>query len=127
MDILEESIDSKDLQNLIKTKKIEVIPFGYMRGLTFKNSFVIFEELQNCSFEQIMLGLTRFGQNCKMVLSGDHKQSDLDYNKQGAFIEVMEKLKDIRGVGTVYLDNNDIVREPIIKSILDRLDEEKTR
>lgn len=123
MDILEESIDAKELQALTKAKKIEVIPFGYMRGLTFKNSFIIFEECQNCSFEQMILGLTRFGIKCKMVFSGDHRQSDLLDNKQGAFVSLMERLKDLDGVGTVYLDNTDIVREPIVQKILDRLDE----
>lgn len=71
----------------------------------------------------MILGLTRFGIKCKMVFSGDHRQSDLLDNKQGAFVSLMERLKDLDGVGTVYLDNTDIVREPIVQKILDRLDE----
>src|SRR5688572_15410022 len=59
MDIIQESITKDELDKFTKGKKIEVIPFGYMRGLTFHNSFIIFDEAQNCTFEQLILGITR--------------------------------------------------------------------
>lgn len=123
IDILEQSVGKTELEKLLSAKKIEVIPFGYMRGLTFYNSFIILEECQNCSFEQLILGLTRLGKKSKMVISGDGKQSDLLHNKQGGMSHLMTRLSDISGVGLVYFDNTDIIREPIIKRILERLDE----
>jgi phosphate starvation-inducible protein PhoH and related proteins len=127
MDIVQESISKLEFEKLTKEKKIEVIPFGYMRGLTFHNSFIIFDEAQNCTYEQLILGLTRLGRNSKLVISGDSQQSDLLVSKQGGMKSLMEKLKGLKEVGTVYLTREDIVREPIIKRILERLDEKDTR
>lgn len=121
MDVLEFSQSKKELEELIKFKRIEVIPFGYMRGLTFNESFVIFEECQNCTYEQLILGLTRFGKECKMVLSGDVNQSDLSYDRQGGFSKIIGKLVGLPKIGIVHLENQDIVREPIIKLILEHL------
>ncbi len=126
MDVLEEVINKTTLQKHIDSGKIEVLPFTSMQGRTLANTFTIIEEAQNCTFEQIVLALTRFGKNSKMVLSGDSRQSYLPSGKQGGLAELMEKLEELRGVGLVYLTNEDIVREPIVKSILERLDEEKS-
>jgi phosphate starvation-inducible protein PhoH and related proteins len=127
MDIIQESITKSELEKLTKEKRIEVVPFGYMRGLTFHNSFIIFDEAQNCTYEQLILGLTRLGRNSKLIISGDSKQSDLLISKQGGMETLMKKLKGIKDIGTVHLTNEDIVREPIIKRILERLNEEDTR
>jgi phosphate starvation-inducible PhoH-like protein len=124
MDVLQESIPKKEIDAMIATKMIDIVPFGYMRGLTFKNSFIIFDEVQNCTYEQLILGLTRMGFGSKMVLSGDIFQSDLFKEKQGGMQILMSKLVDIDGIGMVNLTNSDIVREPIIQKILDRLNEE---
>ncbi len=127
MDVLAESITKKEIDTMIATKRIDIVPFGYMRGLTFKNAFVIFDEVQNCTFEQLILGLTRLGFGSKMVLSGDMFQSDLFKEKQGGMQILMSKLEGIDGIGMVNLTNSDIVREPIIQKILDRLNEETTQ
>jgi phosphate starvation-inducible PhoH-like protein len=124
MDVLQESIPKKEIDAMIATKMIDIVPFGYMRGLTFKNYFIIFDEVQNCTYEQLILGLTRMGFGSKMVLSGDIFQSDLFKEKQGGMQILMSKLVDIDGIGMVNLTNSDIVREPIIQKILDRLNEE---
>jgi phosphate starvation-inducible PhoH-like protein len=124
IDILSQTTKTSELEKMIASKRIDIIPFGYMRGLTFFNSFIILEECQNCSYEQIILALTRFGKGSKMVLSGDSDQSDLIQNKSGAFNHIYSKLTGIKGIGTVNLDTTDIVREPIIRTILETLDEE---
>lgn len=127
IDILEQSITKKVVDEMVAKKTIDIIPFGYMRGLTFNNSFVILDEVQNCTFEQLVLGLTRLGKRSKMVLCGDLNQSDLFQEKRGGLKYLMDTLKDINGVGAVYLNNSDIVREPIVQKILDRLDEEQSK
>ncbi len=127
IDTLERSIDKKEIERLIAERKIDVVPFGYMRGLTFHRSFVILDECQNCTFDQLVLGLTRLGPYSKMVISGDSRQSDLYEEKQGGLSAVMQYLQNIDEVGIIHLENKDIIREPIIQKILERLDEEKAR
>jgi phosphate starvation-inducible protein PhoH and related proteins len=124
MDIISEVATKKEIETMVATKVIDIVPFGYMRGLTFKNSFIIFDEVQNCTYDQLILGLTRMGYGSKMVLSGDIFQSDLFKEKQGGMQILMSKLYGIEEIGMVNLNNSDIVREPIIQKILDRLNEE---
>lgn len=127
MDVMEEVVNKTALERYIDAGKIEVLPFTAMQGRTLANTFTIVEESQNCTFEQLVLALTRFGKNSTMVLSGDSRQSYLPASKQGGLSEFMEKLKGLNGVGLVRLTNEDIVREPIVKTILERLDEEQSR
>ncbi len=109
-----------EIERMIKSKVIEMAPVGFLRGRTFKDSFVIVDEAQNLTVAQFKLILTRFGQNSKMVITGDSSQSDLDHGESG-LIEVMEKLDGIDGIAITRLIQEDIVREPIVKKILERL------
>jgi len=102
--------------------KIEVVPLGLMRGRNFHDSFVIADECQNASYDQLKMLLTRVGQRSKMVLTGDVKQSDLSKHLQGGFNDLMSVLNDIDGVSLIRLESSDIVRNPIIVSILDKLE-----
>ncbi len=124
MDVMEEVVNKTALERYMDAGKIEILPFTTMQGRTLANTFTIIEESQNCTFEQIVLALTRFGKHSRMVLSGDSRQSYLPASKQGGLATLMQRLEGLKGVGLVYLDNSDIVREPIIKTILERLDEE---
>jgi phosphate starvation-inducible PhoH-like protein len=124
MDVMEEVVNKTALERYMDAGKIEILPFTTMQGRTLANTFTIIEESQNCTFEQIVLALTRFGKNSRMVLSGDSRQSYLPGSKQGGLATLMQRLEGLKGVGLVYLDNSDIVREPIVKTILERLDEE---
>lgn len=97
----------------------EVAPIAYMRGRTFDNAVCIFDEAQNATMTQLKLFLTRFGENTKVIITGDPNQSDL--GGPVALSEVVRKLQDLPGVGVVEFKSNSIVRHPLIGDILQRL------
>lgn len=100
---------------------IEMCPLEYMRGRNFHNSFMILDEAQNATFEQIKMFLTRIGMHSTAVINGDADQSDLPMSMRGGLEHVQKKLFGLQGVGTCQLDASDIVRNPIIGRILERL------
>lgn len=102
--------------------KIEIVPLGFMRGRNFHNCFIIADECQNASYEQLKMLLTRIGNNSKMVLTGDVTQSDLSQHLRGGFYSMIEALEDIEAIGVCRLNNSDIVRNPIIGKIISQLD-----
>jgi len=102
--------------------KIEVVPLGLMRGRNFHNCFIVADECQNASYEQLKMLLTRVGTESKLVLTGDVGQSDLNRHLQGGFINMINILDGIDGIGNCKLESSDIVRNPIIAKILARLD-----
>ena len=93
-----------------------------MRGRNFHNSFIVADECQNASFEQLKMLLTRIGVNSKMVLTGDNSQSDLPKHNRGGFEYLYDNLSGLEGVGLSALETIDIVRNPIIIKILNRLE-----
>jgi phosphate starvation-inducible PhoH-like protein len=93
-----------------------------MRGRNFHNAFIVADECQNASYEQLKMLLTRTGIDSKMILTGDIGQSDLNRHLQGGFASMIEALKDIDGMGYAKLESCDIVRNPIIAKILAQLD-----
>ena len=106
---------------LKSTGQIEVVPLGLMRGRSFHESFIIADECQNASFDQLKMLLTRIGIESKMILTGDVEQSDLQKHIQGGFIDIIHRLHGVNGVGFATLESSDIVRNPIIADIVDRL------
>ncbi len=102
--------------------KIEVVPLGLMRGRNFHNCFIVADECQNASYEQLKMLLTRVGHESKLILTGDVGQSDLNRHLQGGFINMINALGGVEGIGDVKLESSDIVRNPIIAKILSRLD-----
>lgn len=109
--------------------KIEVVPLGLMRGRNFHHSFIVADECQNASYEQLKMLLTRVGNESKLILTGDVGQSDLSRHLQGGFLSLIRALDGVDGIGLCKLDSSDIVRNPIIAKILSRLDsfENETR
>ena len=104
-------------------RQIEVVPLGLMRGRSFHNAFIVADECQNASYDQLKMLLTRIGNDSKMVLTGDVEQSDLRYDQRGGFLSLIKALDGVNGVDISILDGSDIVRNPIIVNILDRLSE----
>jgi phosphate starvation-inducible protein PhoH and related proteins len=102
--------------------KIHIFPLAYMRGATLINSFIIADELQNMTMDEMIMLLTRFGTGTKMVLNGDPYQSDLRSFRQGAFVECMNKLGKVPEIGVVRLTALDVVREPIVSKIIEVLE-----
>lgn len=102
--------------------KIEVVPLGLMRGRNFHDAFIVADECQNASYDQLKMLLTRLGNHSKMILTGDVSQSDLHRHLRGGFFSMTEALTNLDGIGICRLQATDIVRNPIIGKILGRLD-----
>lgn len=109
------------IQNYIKEGKIEILPLAYARGRNFHNSFIIADEMSNASYDELKLLLTRIGYNSKMVITGDLKQSDLPIHQQGALQTICNLLDDTEDIAIIKLYDIDIIRNPIISKILERL------
>lgn len=98
---------------------IEVAPLAYMRGRTLDSAYIILDEAQNTTNEQMKMFLTRMGYGSKAVITGDITQIDLPRGKQSGLKKVLKILKNIKGIGITYLGKNDIVRHPLIQRIID--------
>lgn len=121
LDIVDKMTGGDPICKEIIQKSIEIAPVAYMRGRTFEDAVCIFDEAQNASLTQLKLFLTRFGEDSKLILTADPKQSDL--KGEVALIDVMEKLQTLTGVGTVEFGRKAIVRHPLIADILERLED----
>jgi phosphate starvation-inducible PhoH-like protein len=118
-DILLELYSQKEIDLMIHGGVIEIAPLAYMRGRTFKHAFIIADEMQNSSPNQMLMLMTRIGEGSKMVITGDLKQSDR--SEDNGLRDVLTKLKTaggIEGVGYVELDFEDVERSPIVKRVL---------
>ena len=125
--ILEEMgmyLTKKEIREYMDDEIIELCPLEYMRGRNFHNCFMILDEAQNATFEQIKMFITRIGKDSKAVINGDLRQSDLG-KQQGGLHTCMEKLVDVSGVGVCELDYSDIVRSDIVSKILIRLNKKE--
>lgn len=101
---------------------IEIVPLAYMRGRTLENSFIILDEAQNASPEQIKMFLTRMGLNSKIIVTGDVTQIDLPSSKQSGLISVKKILGKVPQIGFFEFENADIVRHPLVKEIIQAYD-----
>jgi phosphate starvation-inducible PhoH-like protein len=102
------------------TRRIRFEPLETMRGSTFHNSYMILDEAQNCTLEQIKMFITRMGENSKVIINGDTKQTDL--YKNDSLMYCIEKLKNIHGIGFCKLDYGDIQRNGILGAVLHALE-----
>jgi phosphate starvation-inducible PhoH-like protein len=120
-DEIEYFLQMTHFHKLKSSRQIEIVPLGLMRGRSFHNAFIVADECQNASYEQLKMLLTRIGIDSKMVLTGDLDQSDLQDFKQGGFQSIIGKLQGVNGIGFSELESVDIVRNPIIADIVARL------
>ena len=114
--------DEKKLFKLLETKIIEIVPLAYMRGRTLDNSFMILDEAQNSTITQMKMFLTRLGVGSKSIITGDVTQIDLQSKKESGLVQVAKVLKGIRGIGFANLNQNDVVRHPLVKKIIEAYD-----
>jgi phosphate starvation-inducible PhoH-like protein len=121
-DALEDMIHAEKLKFLMEKNIIEIVPLAYMRGRTLNNAFIILDEAQNTTEMQLKMFLTRMGIGSKIIVTGDVTQIDLPRTQRSGLIQCMNILKNIEGVGFVMLDERDVVRHPLIKSILKAYD-----
>tara|TARA_Y100000296_G_scaffold51133_1_gene58649 strand:+ start:328 stop:897 length:570 start_codon:yes stop_codon:yes gene_type:complete len=103
------------------TNQIEMCPLEYMRGRNFHDSFMLLDEAQNATYEQIKMFITRIGRGSKAVIDGDVSQTDLPHDCGGGLDACMDRLEDVEGVAICELDSEDIIRNGIISKILAKL------
>ena len=114
--------DEKKLFKLLETKIIEIVPLAYMRGRTLDNSFMILDEAQNSTITQMKMFLTRLGVGSKSIITGDVTQIDLQSKKESGLVHVAKVLRGIKGIGFANLNQNDVVRHPLVKKIIEAYD-----
>ncbi len=109
-------------QKLLERGTVEVAPLAYMRGRTLSDSFIILDEAQNTTSEQMKMFLTRLGFHSKVVVTGDVTQTDLPAGKKSGLTEALEILKDIPEIGMVHLTAKDVVRHELVQKIVEAYD-----
>lgn len=114
-------LGAETFNTMRSTNEIEICPLEYMRGRNFHSTFMILDEAQNATFEQIKMFLTRIGIGSKAIINGDLDQTDLKGDSFGGLNSCMGSLDNLEGVGICKLDHSDIVRNDIIAKILKRL------
>jgi len=117
-DALRDMIPSERLEQHIDKGIIQIAPLAFMRGRTLDNAFVILDEAQNTTHNQMKMFLTRMGKSAKFIITGDPGQIDLPRKQVSGLKESLLALKDIRGIDMVYLDENDVVRHRLVKKII---------
>lgn len=117
-DALADMFGYDQFQNMIDRNIIEVAPLAYMRGRTLEESFIILDEAQNTTREQMKMFLTRMGNHSRVVVNGDATQIDLVDRRMSGLTEAEKILKDVRGVGMVYFSDEDVVRHDMVGRII---------
>ena len=122
-DALYDVLGRESALRLKEKEAIEVVPLAYMRGRTLDNSFIILDEAQNTTPEQMKMFLTRMGFNSKIVVTGDVTQIDLPRGKRSGLVEASRVLKDIKEIGFCYMKDVDVVRHQLVKKVINAYDD----
>ncbi|HXH84452.1 MAG TPA: PhoH family protein [Candidatus Tectomicrobia bacterium] len=117
-DALYDMLEAEKVASLMEKGAIEIAPLAYMRGRTLNDAFIILDEAQNSTTEQMKMFLTRLGFNSKMVITGDVTQVDLPASRHSGLIEVQAVLRDVPGIAFVYFDDQDVVRHRLVSAIV---------
>ena len=119
-DVLYNFLTPKEVEQLIEDKLIEICPLGFMRGRTFKNSWIIADEMQNSTISQMKMLLTRIGENTRLVITGDLEQNDIKYEMNG-LEDFLNKIKGRRSssINSIEFDKCDIERENIVREVIE--------
>lgn len=126
-DALRDMIPHEKLEGFIEKKVIEVAPLAFMRGRTLDEAFVILDEAQNTTHSQMKMFLTRMGMNAKFIITGDPSQVDLPMRQKSGLKEAMRILKDVNEIGFVHLTDEDVVRHPVVRKIINAYGNEEKR
>jgi phosphate starvation-inducible PhoH-like protein len=117
-DALYDMLEAEKVEKLIERAVIEVAPIAFMRGRTLNDSFIILDEAQNSTAEQMKMVLTRQGFNSKMVVTGDLTQIDLPTGKRSGLNDAVEVLRGVEGISFVHFDDRDVVRHSLVQRIV---------
>jgi len=126
-DALYDMLDPEKVDRYLEKNVIEIAPIAFMRGRTLNDSFVILDEAQNTTSEQMKMFVTRLGFNSKAVITGDITQIDLPNARRSGLLEAVDVLKSVEGLTFVYFDESDVVRHHLVQRIIRAYDEHKAR
>lgn len=126
-DALFDMMEAEKASKLIERGIIEIAPLAFMRGRTLNDSFIILDEAQNTTSEQMKMYLTRLGYNSKTVITGDITQIDLPHGKISGLVEVSKILEDIEGISFVYFSEKDVVRHKLVQEIVKAYEKHEKR
>ena len=124
-DALQDMLPTEDLQKHTERTTIEIAPLAYMRGRTLNNAFIILDEAQNSTTEQMLMFLTRLGHGSKAVITGDETQVDLPSHKHSGLLEAHRVLRNVEGIAVVEFDKRDVVRHPLVQRIIAAYEEHR--
>ncbi len=119
-DALGDRLGGKKVRQYIEEDKIEIAPVGFMRGRTLNNAFVVIDEAQNCTYQQLKMLLSRLGWNSTMVITGDPDQTDL-LDELSGLQEISKRLDTVDNIAVIRLEKTDIVRHPLVSEMLNVL------
>ncbi|HXX42155.1 MAG TPA: PhoH family protein [Chthoniobacterales bacterium] len=125
-DALRDMLEPEEIERSLARQTIEVAPLAYMRGRTLNHAFVILDEAQNTTTEQMFMLLTRMGPSSKCVVTGDVTQVDLPPNKRSGLAEALEALRSTNGIATVYFTDRDVVRHELVRAIITAYQQHRT-
>lgn len=123
-DALSDMVPAEKLKFYQETRIIEIAPLAYMRGRTLHDAFVLLDEAQNTTSEQIKMFLTRMGPNSKVIVTGDQSQVDLPTRQKSGLSVALGVLRDVKGIGVVRLSGKDVIRHRLVKSIIEAYDKD---
>jgi phosphate starvation-inducible PhoH-like protein len=124
-DALHDMLPAEDVQKHTERGVIEIAPLAYMRGRTLNNAFIILDEAQNSTTEQMFMFLTRLGASSKAVITGDETQIDLPHHRQSGLLEAHRALRHIEGIAIVEFTRKDVVRHPLVQRIIAAYEEHR--
>ncbi|MEA3186767.1 MAG: phosphate starvation-inducible protein PhoH [Chthoniobacter sp.] len=117
-DALHDMLEPEEVQKYVERGVIEIAPLAYMRGRTLHRAFIVLDEAQNTTTEQMFMFLTRLGADSKCVITGDHTQIDLPSNKRSGLLEAMQALKNVNGVAFTIFEERDVIRHELVQRIV---------
>ena len=126
-DALHEMLGFDKVQQLIETNVIELLPLAFMRGRSLNDSFIILDESQNTTTEQMKMFLTRIGFNSKAVITGDVTQIDLLNRRDSGLIHAIEVLKNLNGISFTHFQISDVVRHPLVQTIVEAYEKHENK
>ncbi len=124
-DALQDMLPAEEIQKHMERNVIEIAPLAYMRGRTLNHAFVILDEAQNATTEQMFMFLTRLGFNSKAVITGDETQIDLPSHRQSGLVEAHRALQNTEGIAIVEFTRRDVVRHPLVQRIIAAYEEHR--
>ncbi|MCU0665914.1 MAG: PhoH family protein [Candidatus Omnitrophica bacterium] len=124
-DAIYDMMDAERIEKYLETGIVEVAPLAYMRGRTLNDAFIVLDEAQNCTIEQMKMFLTRLGFDSKAVITGDITQSDLPNGKPMGLLQAREILQGIEGIKFIELSGSDVVRHALVQKIIEAYDKTK--